>query len=136
MNEVRDAEDREHAEQAFDSFVKEYQAKWPKATDKLAEDREELLAFYDVPGRALGPPEDDQPHRVHLRHRAVEHQGDQGTGLKVSRTGHGLQAHRAGPDPVAQVNAPHLVALVRAGVTFEKGVMIERTDEQDGEVAA
>ena len=34
------------------------------------------------------------------------------------------------------VNAPHLVALVRAGVKFEKGVMVERTDEQDEEVAA
>jgi putative transposase len=34
------------------------------------------------------------------------------------------------------VNAPHLVALVRAGATFEKGVMVERTDEQDEEVAA
>ena len=34
------------------------------------------------------------------------------------------------------VNAPQLVALVRAGVKFEKGVMVERTDEQDEEVAA
>jgi hypothetical protein len=34
------------------------------------------------------------------------------------------------------VNAPHLVALVRAGVKFEKGVMVERADEQDTEVAA
>ena len=34
------------------------------------------------------------------------------------------------------VNAPHLVALVRAGVNFEKGVMVERTDEQNKEVAA
>jgi putative transposase len=34
------------------------------------------------------------------------------------------------------VNAPELVALVRAGVTFEKGVMVERTDDKDEEVAA
>jgi putative transposase len=34
------------------------------------------------------------------------------------------------------VNAPHLVALVRAGVTFEKRMMVERSDEQDEEVAA
>jgi len=33
------------------------------------------------------------------------------------------------------VNAPHLVALVRAGVTFEKGVMVERIDELNEEVA-
>ena len=34
------------------------------------------------------------------------------------------------------VNAPHLVALVRAGVRFDKGVMVERTYEQNEEVAA
>jgi len=34
------------------------------------------------------------------------------------------------------VNAPHLVALVRAGVRFEKGAMVERTGEQEEEVAA
>jgi hypothetical protein len=34
------------------------------------------------------------------------------------------------------LNAPHLVALVRAGATFEKGVMVERSDERNEEVAA
>ena len=34
------------------------------------------------------------------------------------------------------VNAPHLVALVRAGVKFEKGVMVERSEELNEEVAA
>jgi putative transposase len=34
------------------------------------------------------------------------------------------------------VNATHLVALVRAGVKFEKGVMVERSERQDDEVAA
>jgi len=34
------------------------------------------------------------------------------------------------------VNAPHLVALVRAGAKFDKGVMIERSSNQDQEAAA
>jgi hypothetical protein len=34
------------------------------------------------------------------------------------------------------INAPHLVALVRAGATFDKGVMIERPTQQDREAAA
>ena len=29
------------------------------------------------------------------------------------------------------VNAPHLVALVRAGATFVNGKLVERPDEQD-----
>jgi len=34
------------------------------------------------------------------------------------------------------VNAPQLVALVRAGTKFEKGVMVERPSQQDQEAAA
>jgi len=34
------------------------------------------------------------------------------------------------------VSGPHLVALVRAGATFDKGVMIERPTEPDQEAAA
>jgi hypothetical protein len=34
------------------------------------------------------------------------------------------------------VNGPHLVALVRAGAKFDKGVMIERPTELDQEAAA
>ena len=35
------------------------------------------------------------------------------------------------------VNAPHLVALVRAGAQFEKGILLERPQqEQDQEAAA
>jgi hypothetical protein len=34
------------------------------------------------------------------------------------------------------VNAPHLVALVRAGARFEKGKLTERPDESAGEQQA
>ncbi len=34
------------------------------------------------------------------------------------------------------LNGSHLVALVRAGAKFEKGVMVERSTKQDQEAAA
>ena len=40
---------RQDAEKAFDLFLKTYQLKYPKATQCLEKDREELLAFYDFP---------------------------------------------------------------------------------------
>lgn len=43
------AETREHAEKAFDSFLTMHDAKYPKASDCLRKDRENLLAFYDFP---------------------------------------------------------------------------------------
>jgi transposase-like protein len=57
LKEVRDAEAKEHAEKALDQFVKEYEAKWPKATEKDAKDREALLAFFDFPAE----------HWIHLK---------------------------------------------------------------------
>jgi hypothetical protein len=34
------------------------------------------------------------------------------------------------------VNGPHLVALVRVGAKFEKGVLVERPDEAESKAAA
>lgn len=45
------------AEKAFDLFVETYEAKYPKATECLAKDREVLLTFYDFPAE----------HWMHLR---------------------------------------------------------------------
>lgn len=57
LHEIWMAETREMAEKAFDSFLETYEAKYPKATNCLLKDREELLAFYHFPAE----------HWVHLR---------------------------------------------------------------------
>jgi putative transposase len=49
LHEIWMAATRQEAEQAFDYYIQAYQAKYPKATECLAKDREELLAFYDFP---------------------------------------------------------------------------------------
>jgi putative transposase len=49
LHEIWQADSRSHAEQAFDRFIATYEAKYPKAVDCLAKDREALLAFYDFP---------------------------------------------------------------------------------------
>ena len=57
LHEIWMAETHESAEDAFDAFVKSYEAKYPKAAGCLVKDREVLLAFYDFPAE----------HWVHLR---------------------------------------------------------------------
>lgn len=49
LQEIWMAEDRTAAEQAYDHFLLTYAAKYPKASDCLAQDRETLLTFYDFP---------------------------------------------------------------------------------------
>ena len=58
LNEIIQAEDRPHAEQAIQALVTDYGAKWPKAVAKVVDDAEALLCFFDFPGRALAAPAD------------------------------------------------------------------------------
>src|SRR5512135_3360274 len=57
LHKIYLAETRASAEKAFDLFVKTYEAKYPKAAECLAKDRDVLLAFYDFPAE----------HWVHIR---------------------------------------------------------------------
>ncbi len=57
LHDIWHAETKTQADKAFDLFVATWGAKYAKATDCLAKDREELLVFYDFP--AL--------HWLHLR---------------------------------------------------------------------
>jgi transposase-like protein len=136
LKEVRDAEDREHADKALDRFIKEYEAKWPKATEKVEKDREELLAFYAFPAEhwvhlKTTNPIESTFATVRLRTKVTKGPGSRAAGLAMA-----YKLIESAQSRWRMVNAPHLVALVRAGAKFDKGVMVERTDEQNEEVAA
>ena len=49
LREIWMAETKNDAEVAFDQFIDTFRAKYPKATECMAKDREVLLAFYDFP---------------------------------------------------------------------------------------
>jgi len=57
IHDIWMAATRVEAEKAFDLFLRTYEAKYPKATECLSKDREELLVFYDFPAE----------HWIHLR---------------------------------------------------------------------
>ncbi len=52
------------------------------------------------------------------------------------RAGHGGQAHRVSPRPLARGERTHLVALVRAGATFSNGKLAGRPGEETQPEAA
>jgi putative transposase len=136
LAEVRDAEDREHATKALKSFVKDYEAKWPKATEKVTKDAEQLLAFFDFPAQhwihlKTTNPIESTFATVRLRTKVTKGPGSRAAGLAMA-----YKLIEQAQTRWRMVNAPHLVALVRAGVVFEKGVMAERSEENVNEVAA
>jgi len=67
-------EDKPHALAAVKAFGAAYGAKFPKATAKITDDADELLAFYDYPCEHWGVSTHDQPDRVDFRHGQAPHQ--------------------------------------------------------------
>jgi hypothetical protein len=55
-----------------------------------------------------------------------------GPGSKAAGLAMAFKLLEAAQDRWRAVNGPHLVALVRAGARFDKGLMIERPDEVQG----
>ncbi len=49
LHEIYKAATQQEAEKAFDRFVATYELKYPKAADCLRKDRQQLLAFYELP---------------------------------------------------------------------------------------
>ncbi len=104
--EIRDAEDKAHAKAAIVAFTDEFATKWPKAAQKLSENEDELLAFYDFPAEHWVHPEDDQPDRVELLDGAAPLQGHQGGRVTSGRPGDGLQAAQNRRGGLAQRQRP------------------------------
>ena len=51
IHNIWQAETKDHAEKAFDLFIKIYEPKYPKAALCLQKDRAELMAFFDFPAQ-------------------------------------------------------------------------------------
>jgi transposase-like protein len=135
LAEISQAESRDQAAAALEAFAVDYGVKWPKAVAKVTGDAEALLAFYDYPAehwvhlRTTNPVESTFA-TVRLRTRVTKGPGNKPAGLAMA-----FKLLEAAEQRWRSVNGPHLVALVRAGAVFRKGVLIARP-EQDQEAAA
>lgn len=130
LAEIWNAEDKTHARAAVKAFVDLFGAKFPKAVAKVTDDLDELLAFYDYPAE----------HWIHLRttnpiestFSTVRHRTKitRGPGSKAAGLAMAFKLIMAAQDRWRCVNAPHLVALVRAGAEFKNGKLVERSEDQ------
>jgi transposase-like protein len=130
LAEIWNAEDKRHALDAVKAFETAYGAKFPKAVAKITDDVEQLLAFYDFPAE----------HWVHLRttnpiestFATVRNRSKitKGPGSRAAGIAMAYKLIEAAQSRWRAVNAPHLVALVRAGAKFENGKLVERPDDE------
>ena len=95
---------------------------------KITSDERELLAFYDYPAE----------HWVHLRTTnpiestfstvRLRTKVTRGAGSRTAALAMTFKLIESAQARWRAVNAPHLVALVRAGARFERGLHIEREE--------
>jgi transposase-like protein len=131
LAEIWNAEDKAHALDAVKAFEAAYGAKFPKAVAKITDDLAQLLAFYDYPAE----------HWVHLRttnpiestFATVRNRSKitKGPGSRAAGIAMAFKLIEAAQSRWRAVNAPHLVALVRAGAKFHNGKLVERPDEEE-----
>jgi hypothetical protein len=128
----RDLE-KDHARTAVRAFAAAYGAKFPKAAAKVTEDEEELLAFYDYPAehwvhlRTTNPIESTFA-TVRLRTKVTKGHGSKAAALAMA-----FKLIESAQRRWRMVNAPHLVALVRAGSAFVNGKLVERPEDEAAE---
>lgn len=126
IKDIYNAEDIDKAQVAIKAFEVDYGAKYPKAVAKIVEDADVLLEFYKYPAehwihlRTTNPIESTFA-TVRLRTKVTKGPGSRAAGIAMA-----YKLIDAAQARWRAVNAPHLVALVRAGATFHKGKLLER----------
>ena len=121
LHEIMKAPDRESAVEDIARFSEEFAARYPKAVETLTKDQDQLLTFFDFPAehwihlRTTNPVESPFA-TVKARTKETKGAGSRKAGLAMA-----FKLLLAAEQRWRRVNAPHLVALVRAGVKFPNG---------------
>jgi transposase-like protein len=121
LHEIMRAPDRQSALEDIERFSQEFEAKYPKAVDTLTKDQDELLTFFDFPAehwihlRTTNPIESPFS-TVKARTKQTKGAGSRKAGLAMA-----FKLLLAAEKRWRRINAPHLVALVQAGVKFPDG---------------
>jgi len=121
LHEIMYAPDRQSALEDIERFSQEFEVKYPKAVACLTKDQDELLTFFDFPAE----------HWIHLRTTNPIESTFSTVKARTKRT-KGAGSRQAGLAMAfklllgaerrwRKINAPHLVALVQAGVSFPNG---------------
>ena len=122
LHEIMYAPDRQSALEDIERFCQEFEAKYPKAVECLTKDQDELLTFFDFPAehwlhlRTTNPIESSFS-TVKARTKKTKGAGSRKAGLAMA-----FKLLLAAEKSWRRINAPHLVALVQAGVRFPDGL--------------
>lgn len=122
LQQIWMAETQEEAGRAFQHFVAAYEAKYDKAMECLAKDREDLLAFYDYPAehwRHLRTTNPIESVFATVRLRTVKTRGCLSRKTTFAMV---LQLVLSAQEKWRRLNGPKRLAQVIEGVQFRNGI--------------
>ncbi len=131
LQDIWMAETHDEAYKAFSLFEKRYGAKYPKATDCLEKDKDEMLAFYDFPAehwthiRTTNPIE-SMFATVRLRTNKTKSCGSRKTTLTMA-----FKLMRTAESNWRRLRGFKLLADVIKGVKFQDGIRETEENQQD-----
>jgi transposase-like protein len=136
LHQIWMAPTRAAALSAFKQFVHTYQAKYPKAAEKLLKDRDALLAFYDFPAE----------HWVHLRttnpiestFATVRHRTTRTKNCVTRSTFLGLSFKlvQEAQKSWRRIKKAERIAELMHGVVFADGVPVKQQEQEQQRFAA
>jgi len=122
LHQIWMADSREAAGKAFDAFLEIYGAKYPKACECLAKDRDELLAFYDFPAEHWKHLRTTNPIESVFATVRLRHKRTKGSGSRVACLAMVHQLMQSAAKRWRLLNGSELLPDVIAGVQFTDGV--------------
>lgn len=120
------APDRQRATMAFDLFIATYEAKYPKAADCLAQDREELLAFYDFPAEHWGHIRTTNPIESTFATVRVRTDKTRGCLSRVTMLAMVFKLYQSAAKRWHRLRAAHFLTEVMQGMVFKDGLRVEQ----------
>lgn len=130
IKEITEAENKAEARKAVKAFEGEFGVKWPKAVEKITNDEEALLSYYDYPAehwrhlRTTNPIESPFA-TVRARTDITKGPGSREAGVAMI-----YKLLEAAEGRWRRLNGYRLVPLVRTGARFVNGELVERSEEQ------
>ncbi len=130
LHDIWMAETRDDAYQAYHAFQKRYEAKYPKAAECLAKDKEEMLAFYDFPAEhwihiRTSNPIESMFATVRLRTNKTKSCGNRTTTLAMA-----FKLMKTAEANWRRLRGFKRLADVIEGKPFKDGVRLELDDQQ------
>ncbi len=121
LHEILYAPDRESALEGIAIFSEQYAARYPKAVETLTKNQDRLLTFFDFPAEHWPHLRTTNPIESTFATIKARTRKTKGAGSRKAGRAMAFKLLLAREQRWRRVNAPHLVALVLAGVEFRNG---------------